>query len=359
MQSFFQKNKMIMRFFLLSLFSTCVLSAGCNPKNDNKIAVGKGSMPCITKDQQNHIHIVYGAGDSIMYTSSKEGKAYSHPELVAILPGVYDIATRGPQIAATANGIVITACDKTGNIYSYTKAAKEGWQQAKRVNDKNEISKEGLMSLSADGSFVYAIWLGVNNPKGQSVYGAGSADGGKTWSKNIIVYASPSGSVCECCKPSVVVKGTKVYVMFRNWLNGNRDLYLTESADGGKTFGEAKKSGSGSWKLNGCPMDGGGLVVNANKIPQAVWRRKDAIYTAEPGSQEKVIGTGRSCTIETINNKNIYAWTEKGDVVVMKGDGTKINLGKGNMPLLKAINNKKVICVWENENEIFTESLEL
>jgi hypothetical protein len=29
-----------------------------------------------------------------------------------------------------------------------------------------------------------------------------------------------------------------------------------------------------------------------------------------------------------------------------------MNMGKGNLPLLKRLNNKKIICVWENEDEI-------
>ena len=34
-------------------------------------------------------------------------------------------------------------------------------------------------------------------------------------------------------------------------------------------------------------------------------------------------------------------------------------LGKGSLPILKAINNDKVIYVWENENEIHTSFLSL
>ncbi len=134
---------------------------------------------------------------------------------------------------------------------------------------------------------VYAVWLGVNNPKGQSVYGARSPDGGKTWNKNIIVYSSPSGTVCECCRPSVEVTGNNVYVMFRNFLNGNRDFYLTESSDNGKTFGQAQKLGSGSWKLDGCPMDGGGIAINKNKTPETVWRRQEKFIQSSPASLNK------------------------------------------------------------------------
>ncbi|MEP7233382.1 MAG: sialidase family protein [Ginsengibacter sp.] len=343
-------KKIISSFISLFIF----LVAFTQQKNNNDITIAKGNMPAITKDKKNNISIVYGTGDSIMYMSSNDARSYSSPALVAVLPGLVASATRGPQVAAASNGLIVTACNKKGNIFSFKKDRLGKWTKAKKVNDVNENAKEGLMDLSTDGLNTFAIWLGVNNPKGQKVYGAKSTDGGITWSKNIIVYASPDGSVCECCKPSVSVKGNNVYVMFRNWLNGNRDLYLIKSSDGGKSFGQAQKLGNGSWKLNGCPMDGGDLAINSSGIPETVWRREGKIFAAIPGSHEMEVGEGRSCSIETINNENIYAWTEKGKVIVMKPGGIKINLGDGSLPLLKALNNEKVICVWENENMIHT-----
>ncbi|MDP9043089.1 MAG: glycoside hydrolase, partial [Bacteroidota bacterium] len=206
---------------------------------------------------------------------------------------------------------------------------------------------------------VYAIWLGVRSPKGQDVYGSKSTDGGKTWGKNILVYESPDGTVCECCKPSASIKGKNVYVMFRNLINGNRDLYLVESADVGNTFGKANKLGTGSWKLNGCPMDGGGLVIAKDGIPETVWRRENKIYSASPGKPEKEIGEGQGCSIETVNNKNMYAWSEHGLVTILKPDGTKIIPGKGSLPLMKAMNQKQVICIWENERQILGAVIDL
>jgi hypothetical protein len=277
---------------------------------------------------------------------------------VTILPKLFASAMRGPQIAAGANGLTITACTKEGNIFSYNNVAGK-WSKAIKVNDENESAKEGLMGLSSDGSKVFAVWLGVRDPKGQNVIGARSIDGGKTWSKNMVVYASPDNSVCECCKPSVVVKGNKVYVMFRNWLNGKRDLYLIRSSDGGRTFGVAQKLGNGSWELSGCPMDGGGLAINKNGIAETVWRREGKIYASIPGLPEKEVGEGKSCTIETINNKNVYAWVQNGAVVVMKPGGQIRIFGKGNQPVLKALNNGHVICVWENEKQVHASIIEL
>jgi hypothetical protein len=59
-------------------------------------------------------------------------------------------------------------------------------------------------------------------------------------------------------------QGKSCFVMFRNLINGNRDLYLIESIDNGKTFGQATKPGNGYWKLNGCPMDEGGLAIDCS-----------------------------------------------------------------------------------------------
>jgi hypothetical protein len=347
-------------FFLSNFFA--LLSHSQSVTGGGKdLIIATGRMPNITKDKSNNIHIVYGTGDSIMYLSStNKGKSFSSPALVAVLPKVFASAMRGPQITATANGLIITANTTYGNIYAYQKPGAGSWSKAMKVNDVDSVSKEALMSLGADGVNAFAVWLDNrgNDGKAQRLYGAQSKDGGKTWSKNILVYASPDKTICECCKPSVAIKGNNVYAMFRNWINGNRDLYLIASTNGGKTFGEAQKLGVGSWKLNGCPMDGGGLVINDDGTPQTVWRREAKIYAATPG-YEKELGEGRGCSMETVNGKNIYAWTSDGNVVVVKPQGEKKVLGKGSQPLLKGLNNEHVICVWENDKQIHAQVLEL
>ncbi len=347
------KNFILFTLLFFSFFITY------SQKGATEQIIEKGQMPNIAKDKYNNIHIVYGNGDSIMYISSRDGRNYKSPVLIAMLPQLFASAMRGPQIATGANGLVVTACTKSGNIFSYYKNTFGKWSKAVKVNDENESAKEALMSLSADGTNAFAVWLGVRDPKGQNIIGARSNDGGKTWKKNILVYASPDNSVCECCKPSVVMKGNNVYAMFRNWLDGNRDLYLIKSTNAGNSFGVAQKLGNGNWKLNGCPMDGGGLALTKNGTPETVWRRGGKIYAATPGLSETELGEGRSCSMEILNNKKIYTWTESGNVVVMKPNGTKINLGKGSLPAVKSLNNDHVLCVWENEKQIHASIIEL
>jgi len=328
-------------------------------KGSTGVVIGTGQMPDIASDLHNNFYVVYGTGDSIMYSASNDrGKTFSSPGLIAVLPGLAASHMRGPQVASGINGVSVIACNKSGDIFCYNKVESGKWSQAAKVNDVDTVAKEGLMALSTDGQNSFAVWLDLRD-KHNKIFGASSTDGGKSWSKNKLIYASPDTTVCECCKPSVVVKGNNVYVMFRNWLHGSRDLYLIQSSDGGSTFGGAQKLGNGNWALNGCPMDGGGLSVQDNNIVQTVWYRQGKIFVCEPGKQEKEIGEGKSCTITIINNQPVYAWTENGNIIcLLPKTDSKIN-GKGREPVIKPTRNYKVACFGENEKQIHTAIVDL
>ena len=314
--------------------------------------IGTGQMPDIVTGKGGNLHLVFGVGDSIMYASSGDkGASFSRPSLVAVLPGLFSFATRGPQIAASGNEVIITAATSKGNIYSYYRE-NGSWKQGRMVNDVDTIAKEGLIALSADGQNAFAVWLDLRGNRRNKIYGASSGDGGRSWSKNKMIYTSPDTSVCQCCKPSVIIRENNVYVMFRNWLKGDRDLYLISSSDAGASFGQAQKLGAGTWELDGCPMDGGSLAVNKNGEVQTVWRRKAKIYAAIPGMPENEIGEGRSCTMGLVNNRNVYAWSANEEVICSLPGGQKEVLGKGGQPVVTAPDNEHVICVWEEEKQI-------
>jgi hypothetical protein len=348
-----------MKLLFLILTSLFFLSACQDEKtNIGSTSIAAGQMPNVVKDNSGNFHLVYGHGDSIMYSYSSGGRTFSTPVLVSILPKLAASHMRGPQVAATADDLIVTACNDLGDIFSFSKSQSGKWIQSGRVNDIDTVAKENLMALAANEKNAFAVWLDLRNKRNQ-IYGARSTDGGKIWSKNFLIYASPDTTVCECCKPSVKIKGNDVYVMFRNRLNGNRDMYLIHSSDGGLTFGSAQKLGIGSWALNGCPMDGGGIAVNNNGSPETVWNRKGLIYACEAGKEEKEVGKGRSCTIEAVNGKNVYAWVEGGEIIVLKPRGMKKNLGKGQLPIIKAINNEHILCIWENDKQIRKAVVEL
>ena len=340
---------LITSLILLIFFENCQNKL---PDSKAEYVIGKGEMPNMVTDRFHTIHLVYGSGDSIMYSYSSDiGKTFSSPTLISVLPKLVASHTRGPQIAVTSEGLLVSACNALGDIFSFAKDRSGKWSRTARVNDVDTVAKEGFTALTADGQNAFAIWLDLRGDRHNKIFGSRSSDGGKTWSKNYLIYASPDSTVCECCKPSVAMKGKDVYVMFRNWLNGDRDLYFVHSQDGGNSFGDAKKIGKESWKINGCPMDGGGIAIDKSDNLQTVWNRKGVIYACEGGKEEKPLGRGRSCSIETESGKNIYTWVHNGNVVVMGPDAVKHTVGEGQLPLVKAV-GRSIICIWENNGEI-------
>ncbi len=347
-------KKIILLIIIAFMFHwSCREQQKPNKKDVSIITIAHGQMPAAAGDA-DALDIVFGNGDSLMYIySANKGASFSSAELIDTLPDLIAFATRGPQIAATKNGLAVIAVNKSGDIFSYTKDASGIWLKDGKVNDADTTHKEGFLGLSSDGeNNLFAIWTDLRNDKRNKIFGARSTDGGKTWQKNILVYKSPDSTVCECCKPSVVMQGKNVIVMFRNWLNGNRDLYVIRSADCGQSFGVAIKLGNGNWALNGCPMDGGGLAINKEGAIQTVWRRESKIYACEPGKKETELGEGKSCVMETINNKNIYAWSKEGNITCLLPNGSLKIIGKGSLPVLKTMGYNEVICVWDNNQQI-------
>src|SRR6516225_4068431 len=329
--------------------------AGCGLKDTtiNESIIAKGTMPNLAVDGENKIHLVFGKGDSLLYSNSPDqGATFSTPSLICRLPKLMATAMRGPQIAVTSEGLCVTACNTSGNIFSFTLNSTGKWTKAQRINDVDTVARENLMALAAENQHAFAVWLDLRNGH-NCIYGSRSTDVGKTWSKNVLIYASPDSTVCECCKPSVQIKGDNVYVMFRNWLKGSRDLYLIQSTDGGSGFGEAQKLGTGTWMLNGCPMDGGAFVINQKGDPETIWNRKGQIFLCEPGHEEVKLDDGKSCAIDSRDGKSAFSWIKNREIIVMNSKGEKKELGPGELPVIKAINDKKIICVWQKDQQIY------
>ena len=334
---------------MLSIFFTPSLSQHTYKGNKHNAAA-----PSLAADN-NKVYMVYALGDTILFCSSdNNGKDFSAPMQAIVLSQLSTGGGRGPQIAVTNDKMIIAGVDKVGNIYSFIRNKNEiQWKKGGRINDVPGVAKEGFVSLASnENGEVYAVWLDLRNNNKNKIAGAKSSDGGKTWSKNRIIYTSPGGTVCECCKPSVQMRNKVIAVMFRNWLNGNRDLFITKSEDGGQSFDKAKQLGEGNWKLNACPMDGGGLIINNDNTITTVWRREADIYLCEVGKGEKKITVGKQCTIAGNNNNTFITYINNGRVYCMKPDRSIVELGTGIYPQLIQTGQETVVCAWQQERQV-------
>lgn len=314
----------------------------------------KGKAPSIIAID-NNVYVTYASGDSILFCFSADGgEIFSIPIPVAVLPQLSLGGGRGPQIVSARDKLIIAAADTKGNIYTFIKKKNANvWEKGGRINDVAEVAKEAFVSLASNNKGeVYAVWLDLRGDKKNKIAGAISSDAGKTWSKNRIIYKSPDGTVCECCKPSIAIKNQLVVLMFRNWLKGNRDLYLIKSADGGVNFGKAQKLGEGSWKLNGCPMDGGDILINNDNTISTVWRRLGNVYSCDAGKKEEMIAVGKQCVMTGNQNNRFIAFINEGKVYCIRPDGTRVELGNGSYPQLATTGETTGICAWEQDGKV-------
>lgn len=306
----------------------------------------------------SRLALTYGSGDRVYFAGSTDGgRNWSKPVVVASQGRMSLGMRRGPRIAVTSTAIVITAIvgekgrGADGDLIAWRSTdGGKTWSAGQAVNDVPASAREGLHAMAAGGrGLLFATWLDLR-AKGTRLYGSRSTDGGATWSPNTLVYESPSGSVCECCHPSAAIDDQgRVVVMFRNSLEGSRDMYLVRSLDGGRTFGKATKLGSGTWKLNACPMDGGAVLAGANGGAASVWRREGDVFLTSGTGQERRLGQGRQPVIAWSPHGPLVAWTE-GKVLKLlhPGDASpEILDNDAAYPSMVALPGGSVAFAWE------------
>ena len=218
-------------------------------------------------------------------------------------PGIAT-AWRGdqPSLAVAPDGAVyvlwtarVEAKDKHGtDVYlSVSNDRGQSFASEVKVNDDKEPNAHGMHSLAvAKDGRVYAAWLDERNvpqpmpstkaeghhmESNRDVYLSYSTDGGRTFSANRRVAAE----ACPCCKTSLAVAedGT-LYAGWRQVLPGSfRHIAVASSADGGTTFSQPVIVSDDHWMLQGCPVSGPSLSVDrASGDLKVVW------YAAGEGS---------------------------------------------------------------------------
>jgi hypothetical protein len=305
------------------------------------------------------VDLAFGAANAVYFSSSSNGgKTFSEPVKVAQAESMLLGRHRGPRIAAMTRSIVITSVmGKAGDLVAWRSAdGGKTWSTGVVVNDVPRSSNEGLHALASDGrDRVFAIWLDHRGGHGTKLYGSLSMDGGATWSKNVLVYESPDGTICECCHPSLAFDASgEILAMWRNSLAGSRDLYLARSRDG-VHFSKAEKMGEGTWKLNACPMDGGGVVATKNGLTTA-WRRESEIFLSSPGREETRIGPGKDVSIAGGKNGVYAIWSSPAGIQLLApGKQASAIAAAGAFPTIVALPGGGAVAAWEVENRISIE----
>lgn len=315
--------------------------------------------------------MVFGSGASLFYSASADaGRTFQAPVKIGDTGALALGRHRGPRLVILKDALVVTAIagervatgphahglPEAGNLMVWRSTDRgRTWAQTGMINDVPGAAREGLHAITArpDGKLV-AVWLDLRE-KGTRLYGAESADGGRTWSKNTLVYESPEGTICQCCHPSLASDGKgQLWAMWRNVVEGSRDMYVMQL--GAK---EPKKLGDGTWKINACPMDGGGFVIDGGKIASA-WRRDGEVYLQEAGKAEQRLGTGKDVAMARGKAGIYVAWTREGAIEVKRPGAESVDrMGtEAAFVSLTPLEDGAVLAAWESRGAIETRRLD-
>lgn len=354
---------LIRRTCLLMIAALVQIPALASTAEPKLIAEGVAPLlpqqPQLVLDEQGGIHLVYGVQNDTFYCHSAAGTAFSQP---VKLPSVNVMSLgmrRGPRIAVAKRRICVSVIGgkqgkgRDGDLLAICSAdGGKTWHDPVPVNDVPDAAREGLHGMAAGPKGEFScIWLDLRN-KVTEVVVATSLDGGKTWGKNTLVYRSPDGNVCECCHPSLAydAKG-RLIAMWRNSLAGKRDMFAAVAPHSSAPFGEAFKLGTGTWRLDRCPMDGGALALLGDGKISSVWRRERAIYAAINQEPEEILGDGEQPVVAATSQGSAFVWLSKrGDdlIVQLPGEVARKLSGNAYDPVLAAHHaNKHVWVAWE------------
>lgn len=327
--------------------------------------VRDGSSPQLSIDARGTVRMIFGRQDTIFaVTSSDQGGSFGKPLVVGLVPDLHLGNTRGPVIASSRSRSLVAAVDKAGNIHLFQlDHAAGGWRQLPRtLNDAPGSAPEGLITLAADDADgFYAVWLDLRVDKRSQIFFSriATTTSGTSWTPNVRVYTSLQGSACECCRPSIAVANGTVAIMFRNSINGFRDMYLTTSVDRGRTFSDARKLGGGTWKLDACPMDGGALGIGPSGQIGTVWRRESTLYYARPEETELAVGTGRSPMMSLGANATLLVWQDGERIKLKTLNGSdEAVVGDGRLPQVLALPDGRALAAWEKNGRVYVRKVE-
>jgi hypothetical protein len=292
----------------------------------------------VNHDVKNQADVMIGRYDS-------QGKMRGAPVRVNPQAGVAT-AWRGdpPSVAVAEHGSVyvvwtarVEADGKKGtDLYlSVSNDMGQTFAAPVKINDDKVPGAHGMHSLSIAGDGrIYVSWLDERNvhvPKpstkaeghhmesNRELFIAHSTDGGRTFSKNRKI----ASEACPCCKTALAVAadGT-LYVGWRHVLPGNyRHIAVTSSSDAGATFAKPVIVSDDKWVLQGCPVSGPSLAVNAAGVLKVLWyaageANEPGLYFAESRDKGLSFSQGQLLAKETVRGTPVLAASNNADVAI-------------------------------------------
>ncbi|HYN09781.1 MAG TPA: hypothetical protein VES67_20530 [Vicinamibacterales bacterium] len=249
-----------------------------------------GIQPQAAVDDKGIVHVVYFTGEpaagDLFYAQLANDGTFTKAIRVNSEPGSA-IATgtvRGARLAVGRGGRVHVAWNGSGRatpnasngsspmLYARMNEARTSFEPQRNVlRFAVGIDGGGAVAADARGRVIVAWHAGGPDSKEEGdrrVWLAESADDGQTFARERAVSNIETGA-CGCCGMDGLINARgEIFFLYRSAREVmNRDNYLLASRDGGKTFRSVLMQ---RWGVGACPMSTYDLV-EANGVVLAAW----------------------------------------------------------------------------------------
>jgi hypothetical protein len=292
-------------------------------------------------------HNANSESDVMLARFDNDGVSSGSPVMVNQQAGVATAWRGDPPSVAVADKSVyvlwtarVESDGKKGtDLYlSVSQDSGKTFATAVKVNDDKLPGAHGMHSLAVakDGK-IYIAWLDERNvaapqpskhagghhmESNRELFISYSTDGGKTFSKNQKV----AENACPCCKTALAVSsdGT-LYASWRQVLPGNfRHIAVASSTDGGASFSSPVIVSDDKWVLQGCPVSGPSLSTTADGTLKVVWYAAgegDApgLYFAETRDKARTFSPRSLLMQETVKGTPALAAANDRAVAIWQG----------------------------------------
>ena len=220
-----------------------------------------------------------------------------------ISPGIFPSSQDGPELATKGDTVyVVFTSSLFGNPCIFMVKSFDGgisFSDTIRVSENNppQICRMGNVEIDNIGNPVISYMkynLNFSEPK-QMI--RTSNDFGDTFNQ-AVVASNISSEPCECCKSSLIVSDSNIFVLYRNNENNKRNSHVSKSSNGGVSFDLVRDIDDYDWILNNCPTSTTNGVVLFDSL--LIVKKSGAT-----GNNEVVITSVDKENLEYNYNRNI------------------------------------------------------
>ena len=216
-------------------------SAGENGSFDPQISISGDNVYVVWEDARNE---VVDFGQDIYFNYSTDGGASWQVADIRLDTGDSSGAheSRYPQISSSGDNVYVVWHDwrnslYTGDIYfNYSTDGGASWQASDTRVDLGDTPGSNYSNdpqICCTGNNVYTAWYDGRNGSAD-IYFNYSADGGVTWEASAIrLDTGDTPGSNRSSDPRISCSGSKVYVVWMDQRNGEKDIYFNYSIDGG------------------------------------------------------------------------------------------------------------------------------